>query len=402
MFECIKEFCEKVVCVLRMRYYGRFGYPFVENVNNRKHNWHALLVYEVLPFLRGGRGLFFSGHSRWRRNQLMVKVLDKAGYCVDVVYHKSPLPKLRHEYELMIGLQPLVFKLAEKLSATCAKVYLSTGMETTAYNHFMTQRIGQIKQRHGVSLKMFRTQQENFDNLRFFDALVAMGNEYVAQTFHSFIDGPIYTVNSHPPILPANHAFKKDYNSASKHFLYFASGGQIITGLDLLLDVFSERPDLHLYICSPFKSETDFVECFHDSLFKTANIHPIGFVRIGSHRYRKVVNLCGSVILPLCAGGSNGSVITCMHEGLIPITSSASGIASSDLRDLGVFLKSIEISAIADAVDYVASKSGEWLRMQSEKTINSAKRFYSEEYFEERFAEIVSVIEKNKRDAERQ
>lgn len=390
MLTAIKIIIEKIIFRLRCCYYKRYGFPFLKNVTHVKQwNRRALLVYEVFPFLKGGRGGYFAGHTRWWRNLAIAEVLSSLGYCVDVVYHKAEIPTLGYSYDLMIGLQPLAFSLAKELSDFCAKVYITTGSEASFYNQQMNKRINEIEKRHGTRLEMSRPQNENFHNLRYFDALATLGNEFTASTFRPFFTGSIHTFNNHTALSKIGRSVNRSYDEAVRHFLFFGGGGQIILGLDILLDVFCERLNLHLYVCSPFKNEPGFVDCFHDSLFNKPNIHSIGFLPLGSEKYRKIVETCGSVIVPQCSGASNGSVVTCMHNGLVPIVSQAAGITTDDF---GILLKSIDHKDVARTVDSFAAKSGEWLKEKSERTMKTAQRDYSQDAFRRRFTQIVKAV----------
>ena len=63
--------------------------------------------------------------------------------------------------------------------------------------------------------------------------------------------------------------------------MYLAGGGSVHKGLDRVIEAFSARPDLKLYVCSPFRYEQDFCEVYKHELFRTPNIIPIGFLKLG-------------------------------------------------------------------------------------------------------------------------
>ena len=81
-------------------------------------------------------------------------------------------------------------------------------------------------------------------------------------------------------------SFPKDFNNAKKHFLWFGSSGMIHKGLDLLLDIFSKREEIHLHICGPLEGNQSFNKLFTMSYLKP-NIHYHGFVSINSTLFKE-------------------------------------------------------------------------------------------------------------------
>ena len=138
---------------------------------------------------------------------------------------------------------------------------------------------------------------------------------------------------------------ERDFNTAKKNFLFFASGTQVLKGLDLLLDAFSKRTDYNLIICSNVLKEKEFVTFFHNYLFERKNIRTIGFVDINSELFASITKECAFVIHPTCSEGSVGSVIQCMRTGLIPVVTLISGI---DIDESGYFIEDIRINKIIE------------------------------------------------------
>ena len=58
---------------------------------------------------------------------------------------------------------------------------------------------------------------------------------------------------------------------------------------------------------------------YHHELFESPNITLQGFVGVGTPEFKKILSECVAVIYPYPEGEMNGSVMTCMNHGLIPI-----------------------------------------------------------------------------------
>ena len=98
------------------------------------------------------------------------------------------------------------------------------------------------------------------------------------------------------------------------------------------------RRDGNLYANpSSVALEKEFLREYERELYRTPNIHAVGWVNIGSQQFLDITQSCVAVVHASCAEGTVGSVITCMHAGLIPIVSYESGV---DVHDFGTLLKS--------------------------------------------------------------
>src|SRR5262249_606408 len=145
----------------------------------------------------------------------------------------------------------------------------------------------------------------------------------------------------------------KDWEACRKRFIWFGNHGFVHKGLDLVLEAFAEMPDYHLIVCGILKYEKEFVEAFYKELYQTPNIHTIGWVDTSSPEFVELGNSCVGTIYPACSEGGSGSVIHCMHAGIIPIISYECGVEVHD--DFGVLLRSCSIEEIKESIRMVAS-----------------------------------------------
>lgn len=364
------------------------GYPVIYDALNGQSQGHtkrALLVYLTAPFLDKRRAKPLSTrHTNYWRNLEIAKTLDSLGYMVDVIHFQDIRFQFKVDYDLLIGMGFACSRIVKLMPEGIPKIYIATGSETGFNNEQEMDRIAAVTSRRGCNLKPRRIAKFNSSDLKYFDAVACFGNEFTATTFRKYHDR-IYTFNNHG--YSDIEYYEKDFEQAKRSFLYFASLGQVHKGLDLLLETFPLQPELHLYICGSFQMESDFVRCYKKELFETPNIHPIGYVEVQERAFKAICEKCAYVIMPSCAEGQSGSVVTCMYAGLIPIVSKECGI---DTNAFGLTLKSNEIDEIAKTVKHVANLSAEWHRTQSIKTRQVAVKYYSEEAFTNRWKEILS------------
>jgi glycosyltransferase, family 1 len=163
-----------------------------------------------------------------------------------------------------------------------------------------------------------------------------------------------------------------------QNFLYFASGDQAHKGLDLLLEVFSERDfPYSLFICSTFKSEKEFCSVYQKELYETKNIHAVGFADIMGDEFHKILERCAYVIVPSCSEGQMGSALTVMSAGVIPILSKVCGFNEDEV----ILLPDCEIETIKSYVLAYAQKDRAWLREESERVLALTHSRYTQEAF---------------------
>lgn len=370
-------------------YRRMFGYPVVYDAfhGSDAHAKRALLVYLSIPFTASaGRRRNYVRHQNWWQNLEIARLVAAAGYVVDVIdYHNMTfLP--RRKYDLLMGIGAACARLARLVPEEAVKVYIATGPSHEFNNRQEKMRLADVMRRRNCRLKPRRIVEPIEQDLKWFDAIVSMGNEFNVSTFRPY-HNRIYAYNNHGD--PRIRCCEKDFETARRSFLYFASDGQVHKGLDLLLEAFPLMPDYHLYVCSGFRQERDFAACYRRELFGKANIHPVGWVNILSRAFDDVCCKCAFVILPSCAEASAGSVVTCMHAGLIPVVSRESGI---DTGDFGVTLDSCDPDTIAGTVHTVASYAPDWHRQHSLATRRTALARYSQQAFTKRWENILRDI----------
>lgn len=81
--------------------------------------------------------------------------------------------------------------------------------------------------------------------------------------------------------------------------------------------------------------------------------------------------------MPSCSEANAGSVLTAMSAGMIPIVSCECGFEDDEV----IHLKDCSKECIEDSIKFYASKDCEWIKSESEKSVNIVKERYSEECF---------------------
>lgn len=344
-------------------------YRTLENVCGASHTRRCLLCYVVAPFLHGGEPNP-AHQNQWQARE-MARIIDSLCYCVDVINYDNPKPGLRHGYDLLIDIHPGVDRpYLSYLNQGCRKIAYITGSNPVVANRAESDRLDDLFARRGVRLAP-RRQSIPFpaEVLERFDAFCLIGSQQTLDTFHN--------VNLPKTFLLPNTSIAGldpgDEMRSSRSFIFLASGGQVHKGLDLLLEVFSRHPELHLFVCSSFRGEQDFCKLFKKELFETQNIHPVGFLDITGKRFREIAGSCAWMLLPSCAEALAGSVAVAMSAGLTPVVSHACGY----LSDQVILMSDCKLETIERLLLSLSEMPREQMLSHCRRSVRIAQELYA-------------------------
>ena len=360
----------------------------VNGIRNRTVLKRALLVYTINPFFEDQRSHAFVSHTNYWRSIELARILDELGYVVDVMHYTDYYSKVSLGYDILLGFGRAE-ELAKELPHQTIKIRLATGSEANFHNQREKQRIEEVNRRRRCSLQVVRRNLDKSELIRYFNAMACIGNEVTAATYRPFYEGKIYCFNGHGYDQWMGLPEGKDFAESRRNFLFFGSSGQVLFGLDLLLEVFASRPNLRLYVCGPFEKEEQFVTCYRKELYETENIVPVGWVTVGSPEYFELTRRCGMLIIPICSGAFPGSVAVCTGNGLIPVLTREAGV---DTGDFGVTLPSYRLEDIASAVDWISSQPPSRHEVMTLKAMDAARRDFSQAAFSKRFRQILTEV----------
>jgi glycosyltransferase involved in cell wall biosynthesis len=287
----------------------------------------VLLSYIVAPFVINCPERFPSHHSNhWECYQIAKSWLEY-GYTVHVINWDDEkfIPTIA--YNFFVDIHSNLQRLHSSLNPECIKILHITGSHWLHQNLIEYQRLEEIKNRKGKIL-LPRRIVKPCKSIEYADVATILGNQVTINSF-PYLNKEFYTLPVTTTVLfPFNR--EKEYSKVKKNFLWMGSNGLVLKGLDLLLDTFINLPEFHLYICGPIENEEDFVELYFHELYNTANIHLIGWIDPKGKEFTELLAKVIGIIYPSASEGQAGSVITCMHGGLIPIISKYSGVEVND------------------------------------------------------------------------
>lgn len=343
------------------------------NVNHSDFTKNALLVYLTIPFKTEAKT---EPHQNWWQIKEIARLLENFGYNVDVIDYYNEISRLEGGYDLVIditsGANPTY---SECIDDDTVRIAYLTGGNPAFSNAAEKERLHNLFLRRNVELSPRRQAKVIPKEIEIFDAVFCIGNRYTLKTYKEFTLPPVFFIRNH------GYDFGDIFCLEGKkttNFLFFGSAGQVHKGLDLLLEIFSEKNfPYDLYICSSFENEKDFVNAYYKELYKTENIHAVGWVDIYGKEFQHIVNRCTYGVFPSCSEARCGSVLTVMSAGIIPICSRECGLDDDEV----MILEDCSLNTIRKTISYYAEKDIEWVGTTSNRMVEIVRTRYTRETF---------------------
>lgn len=349
---------------------------------------NVLMAYIIDPFLlKEGETVSNSHTNHWESLQMAQAFLD-LGYAVDVISYRNTSFRPRKKYTFFLSARTRFVKIAERLNPDCIKI-VHLDMAHWLYNNTAAyQRSLAVQQRRGVAIGLHRKLQEQNWAIEHADYATILGNEFTTSTYR-YADKPIYRVPI-PNCATYPWPEDKDFDAVRKRFIWFGSDGLVHKGLDLTLEAFAQMPEYHLTVCGPIARDKGFAQAYHKELYETPNIHTADWVDIEGPEFAQIFRNSVGLVYPTCSEGGGGSVITCMHAGLIPVVSYE---ASVDIEPtFGVLLNDNTIEAIQESVRTLSQRPAEQLERMARGAWQTARTRYTRARHAEEFRAVIEQI----------
>jgi len=360
------------------------------NVFKTNYNKNVLISYIISPFINDLNLL----HTNNLEALAIAEVFNKLGYNVDIYDYSYDYRIDYSKYNVIFGFGRPLEKSFYNYNDGCKRIFYGTGLNHVFNNYYSLNRIREVYDRKNhFLLKSARIAEETWPlQLTLSNYMILLGNDYVKKTYSQFFNNKIFMLNvSSYKVFDASNICK-NFNKAKYNFLWFGSSGLIHKGLDLVLDEFSQRDNVNLFVCGNIDNEKEFVKCYYDELYNKANIHTIGFINLKSDEFYRLAEKCAFVIVPSCAEANCTSVINCMRHGLIPIITPNCGI---DVDDLGITIKNTSEEAVKESIDLAIGLDNNTLEEMKKKCLDETEKKYNISSFKKNLNYIMNEIINN-------
>jgi len=348
----------------------------------------VLLSYVIEPFLLKDGEPISNAHTHDWESMQIARTFLGLGYSVDVIDYRDSIFIPQKDYSFFVGARTNFERITQLLKSNCVKIVHLDTAHWTFNNYASYRRTLELQQRKGITIKESQRIVEQNLAIEYTDYATILGNQFTIKTY-CYAQKPIYRIPvSTCAVYPWSE--DRDFDSCRRNFLWFGSSGFVHKGLDLVLDAFAEMQDYQLTICGPIQQEKDFEKAYYKELYQSSNIHTIGWVDVNSPEFIKIAHKCIGLVYPSCSEGGGGSIINCMHAGLIPIVSYESSVDVDD--SFGVILKNCSIDEIKIAVEKISNLPANKLKSMCLKTWEFARANHTREKFAEEYRHIVDKI----------
>ncbi len=391
MKKIIKKYIPPNIWDIFKYVHNKFKRP-IKNYFKTNFRENVLISYITDPFKNG----IHLRHTNQAEALEIAKVFNELGYNVDIVDYDFEGSLDYNKYSIIFGFGEPLEKSFYNRNYKTLTVFYGTGMHVIYQNPATLKRIEEVYKKKGKwLLKSGRIVEKAWSvQTSLVDNIITLGNDEVVNTYQKYFSRKIYNIPiSYYKIFEYEEILRnKSFEDAKNHFLWFGSSGLIHKGLDLLLEVFKELPNLNLHICGPVDSEPKFKKIYYEELYNTKNIHTYGYSEIGSETFKDIIKQCAFIIFPSCSEGEPSSVINVMVYGLIPIVTNTAGIR---IKDFGIEIKELTHKSIKESVIKAANLTEGEIKQRSIKCANDTINNHSIKKFSfELKKALIDILEK--------
>lgn len=347
----------------------------------------VLIAHLVQGVLRPPNDPLIQTHNHFLEARLMTEVFLELGYAVDFIDYRNGEFVPRHRYDVFICPRIGFEQIANRLPAECIKIVHLDTAHWLYNNTAALRRLQEVQQRRGVALSSYTEVQVN-RAIETADYATLLGNDFDYETYRFAGKRVFQLPNPGTRLYPWMNA--KDFSASRTRFLWLGSRGLVHKGLDLTLEAFVRMPDLHLTVCGPIESDRQFVEAFRTELYETPNIHTYGWIDITGKEFLELARHTIAHVYPTSADACCGSVVNCMHAGLIPIATREAGVDIATA--FGITISSRNVAAVEAAVRKLASLPATRLAEMARASWDEAQRVYSPETYKRVLSSVIQLI----------
>jgi len=346
---------------------------------------NVLVSYITSPFIGHNAELSYNHSNQWECHKI-VDLFLAAGYEVDIIDFNNSTFVPKKSYSYLFDIHNNLERLSPLINNNCIKILHITGSHWLFQNTAEYSRLLDIQQKRKTTLIPRRIALPSF-GIEHCDFASIIGNQYTKDTFN-YSNKPIYNIPiSATKQFDFNH--DKDFEKCKTTFLWFGGSGLVLKGLDLALEAFVEMPEYTLIVCGPINAENDFTLLYENELYNTPNIETKGWIDLSEKSFTEITDRCIGLIYPSFSEGSAGSVIQCLHFGLVPIISNQSGVNTADF---GIKLKENTVEEIKKAVHLIATTPAIELKDKANKAWTYAREYHTRDNFEKEYRYFLENI----------
>ena len=331
------------------------------------------ISYILEPFVAGAD---LRGHTNAFECHEIAMAFRELGFGVEVVDYRNRTYTPPDDTRVAIDIHSNLERWHPGLPDGCRRVLHATGAHWLTWNTAECQRLLGVFERRGRCLAPRRTAEPS-RAIEVCDSAAVIGNEWTLGTF-AHAGKPLHRV-----LLSSAYTYdwddRRDFESARRSFVWLGSFGMVHKGLDLALEAFARMPEYQLTVCGRPEKESDFFDTYRRELTELENIRHAGWTDLSSAGFEEIRRTHAGMIYPSSSEGCAGSIVHCVHAGLIPVVTRETGF---DIGTFGFRVEEGSVDAVCGAVRAFAETPARVLRDRA----RAGWEFVRETHNRERFA----------------
>lgn len=315
-------------------------------------------------------------HQNRKEMLFIADVFTEQGFNIDVIrFNKKIDANNFKNYDLIFGLEPNFEKICKE-NPKSKKIYYATGAYYKHQNYVIKNRTDKFNNKNNSHLEYKRMIKEH-NSVRLADKIIQIGNKHTIETYPEKFRNKIITIRQTGYKFNNFDLAIKKQKFSSKNYLWFAGKGNILKGLDLVIDFFLKNDNLNLFIVGDL--DKSFKHYYFNKIKKSKNIFYKGFLPINSNELINLAYECSFVVLPSSSEGMPGSIINMMKLGLIPIVSKYASCVNEKATE--IIINNICAEGLKEAI----YKSQRFDKDELIKSFKTNHKFASENFNEDTF-----------------
>lgn len=323
-------------------------------------------------------------HQNVRETREMVRIMNECGYNVFVHdWSKKPYFPLIN-VKVIIGIAPY-FEDVCKRYPNAKKIYFATGAYYLHQNMQIKYMTNWVNAKYNTNIPYVRL-IEPHHAIEVCDLILMIGSKYSKATYPQFCQNKIHIINQSSLVQNCNYTKQTMKLGKRKEYLFIASTGNVLRGVPLLIDYFTQHSDFILHWIGDL--DEDFKEIIDGGKIPS-NIIRYGVLEMNSHKMHSIVSQVNFILYPSGSeGGAPGSVINAMQYGLIPLVTPWS--AFNEIDEYGYMMNDWSIDAIQKAITWAESLTNSDIEKRRLAVHNFAQKEWSLSRYSKEFMDYMT------------
>lgn len=350
------------------------------SVVNKRAPWVYIAYIPEALYLRNDLE-FLNSHQNKKEAIVMVDVFNKLGYNVLVQGFdgKKKLPNLN--VKIILGHPPAIELAAHKYTNAIVIQY-ATGCHYTHQNSQEKYITDSVNAKYNTFFHCERWVQPYNAHI-ISDRILLIGSKYTIETFPNTVHKKISTIHQSSQNV---RTLEENQYAPQNHFFFMSSSGILLRGVSLLVEYFKKHQDKTIHLLCP-------IEPYLQSIISKlpSNIILHGTLPLGSNNMLDIMKMCNFIIYPSGSdGGTPGSVINSMKNGLIPIVSRWA--AFDEIDQYGYMMRGWSTESVEQGITWSESLSPETIEQRKKSCAEYATKTYNIEKFSQEFEDYIRKV----------